>query len=80
MADWRGLESAEMGGKARFERWRREWEASFYEPLVVPVMRGLLAGLGPEQRSLLEQRGIRLDKIETELNGGYDGKKPKSKA
>ena len=51
----RTAQSAEMSGRARFERWREKFEAEFFQPAMLDMMRATLANLTPEQRRQLAQ-------------------------
>ena len=49
----RTVQSAEMSGRARFERWRERWEGQFFSPAMLDVLRATMAGLSPEQKKQL---------------------------
>lgn len=49
------IEDAWLGAAADFDRWRREWEAQFTEPLLLSQVRGLWVNLTPAQKQTLAQ-------------------------
>ena len=51
----RTVQSAEMSGRARFERWREKFEAAFFQPLVYDMLRATFQNLTPEQLEQLRR-------------------------
>lgn len=45
-----------MSGRARFERWKEKFEADFYRPAMMDLLRATLENIPPEQRRELARQ------------------------
>lgn len=51
----RTVQSAEMSGRAMFERWREKWEANFFEPILLDMLRATFDNLSDAQLEQLRR-------------------------
>ena len=51
----RTIQSAQMSGQARFERWREKFEAEFFQPVLLDMLRATFQNLTPEQLEQLRR-------------------------